>query len=169
MNSASWASYKSAAELPDRDDDEPSPPIGGFPPDDIGMLQDAGYKAHRDEIGRWSISRPAEEIGTGATAVEAWDAAIRWMYDKMAAENDEAMRQAEATTGPIELSPEDEVENLATQALLRLSDAMDACGRVAPMGETIEVAMKGLASVARERGDAELAQRIIDARTALTV
>lgn len=105
MKSGSWSSYMAARGPGDGDrDDEPAPPIAE-PIDDIGQLQEMGYRAYRDALsgGRWIVSKWDDSIGIpvgvaiggGRTAVEAWDAACRWLADRAVAERDEAIRRAE--------------------------------------------------------------------------
>lgn len=94
MKSGSWSSYVAAGALGDGDgpDDEPAPPIGGIPPDDTDQLYEAGYRAIRHDDGSWVVCLPTDIIGAGSTAFEAWEAARRWLADRMAADRDEATR-----------------------------------------------------------------------------
>lgn len=114
MKSGSWSSFMAAGALGDGDgpDDEPAPPIAE-PIDDIGQLQELGYRAYRDALsgGRWVVAKWDKTmdlpigvaIGGGATAIEAWDAACRWLADRMATDRDEAMRQADQDAAAIHL------------------------------------------------------------------
>jgi hypothetical protein len=77
MKSGSWASYIAAGALGDNGpDDDPAPPMAQ-PIDDMGRLQDLGYRVRRDADGQWTVAKGDEIIGNGQWAIEAWDSAIR--------------------------------------------------------------------------------------------
>lgn len=63
-------------------------------------------------------------------------------------------------TGPAALTPEEDAENAATQALIRAFGAVVDCGKLAPLAETICMAMEALAFAAGSRGNADLKRRI---------
>lgn len=93
MKSGSWSSYVAAGALGDGGgpDDEPAPKDDGVI-DDIGQLQEMGYRAYRDALsgGRWVVAKWDESVGLpvgvalggGATATEAWYDAIRRFHGR---------------------------------------------------------------------------------------